>query len=229
MRQLGIILLSMGLAMLTSCSKNIDDDIGPYSPQMEETSALIAPEGTFEGEWKLSKYEKTCKGQIEVKGDEIAFDVPADYLFPRLGFVTEDRKAMYPEEPLFAVAPEQLTYFDTQQTMQYTKQGYSDSAIYGILSNTVAKDYDIPADNLPPSFGLRAGGTDYSVKLVSIKEQPTAVFNSETNLWTIALPIDMVAIQNTETLKLITSAFLDEEAPEKSAWLFVFRATKRIK
>ena len=223
MRQLGIILLSMGLAMLTSCSKNIDDDIGPYSPQMEETSALIAPEGTFEGEWKLSKYEKTCKGQIEVKGDEIAFDVPADYLFPRLGFVTEDRKAMYPEEPLFATP--YPTYFDTKQTMSCSTQGVSKEAIYYEMAGIIA---EIDFGN-KPSFGVKADSVDYRINLIAIKEQPTAVFDNNTRLWTVAIPIDQVSAYNCRTSNLITSSYLDKENPDKSAWLLVFRATKRIK
>ena len=91
MRRLDIIFLSIGLAVITSCSKNIDDDIAYIPKVMEETPAVYAYEGTFEGEWKLSKYEMTCKGQIQVRGDLIYFDVPADYIFPRFMLDSERR------------------------------------------------------------------------------------------------------------------------------------------
>ena len=73
-----------------SCSKdNTDDQLIPATQQSDKDttniiSNLIVSSGIFEGEWRLSKYGKTCEGQIEVNGDEITFDIPADYLFPRL-------------------------------------------------------------------------------------------------------------------------------------------------
>ena len=231
MRRLGIIPLCLGLVVITSCSKNIDDDIGPYTPQMEETSALVAPEGTFEGEWKLSKYEKTCEGQIEVKGNEIVFDVPADYLFPRLGFVTEDRKAMYPKEPLFT-SEAALSYFNIRQVMTCSLQGYSDAANYNQLKNTWGGNVEGENSYTPIGdilFDVKIEDVEYHIALLDVKEKPTAVFDAKTGLWTVAIPIDMITITNRITGTSITSTYFDEKALDKSAWLFVFRATKRIK
>ena len=230
MRRFGIILLGVGLAVAMSCSKDNIDDV--YNQQISQQSAndttnvlssLIVSSGIFEGEWRLSKYGKTCEGRIEANGDTITFDIPADYLFPRLGFVTDQRKAMYPEEPLFATP--YPTYFNTKQTMSCSTQGVSKEAIYYEMAGIIA---EIDFGN-KPSFGVKADSVDYRINLIAIKEQPTAVFDNNTRLWTVAIPIDQVSAYNCRTSNLITSSYLDKERPEKSAWLLVFRATKRIK
>ena len=216
----------MVLAVITSCSK--DDGVTMYDPaidQKQNESQLIALEGTFWGEWRLSKYGMTCEGQIEVKGDEIAFDVPADYLFPRLGIVTEERKAKYPEEPLFT-SDSAPSYSNTRQVMVCSLQGYSEAATYSQLSNRQGIEITTVGDIL---FDVKIEDVEYHIVLKGIKEKPTAVFDFNTGLWTVAIPIDTVTITNKKTGTSITSTFIDEEAPDKSAWLFVFRAAKRIK
>ena len=226
MRLFRIILLCIGLAVITSCSK--DDGVTMYDPaidQKQNESQLIALEGTFWGEWRLSKYGMTCEGQIEVKGDEIAFDVPADYLFPRLGIVTEDKKAMYPKEPLFT-SDSAPTYFNTRQVMACSLQGYSETATYSQLSNRQGIEITTVGDLL---FDVKIEDVEYHIALTGIKDKPTAVFDFNTGLWTVAIPIDTVTITNKTTGTSLTSTYLDEDAPDKSAWLFVFRAAKRIK
>ena len=227
MRRLEFLLLSMVLAVIASCSKDrIDDEIAGLDPAtIQNTSDNLALEGTFWGEWRLSKYGMTCEGQIEVKGDEIAFDVPADYLFPRLGIVTEDKKAMYPEEPLFT-SDSAPTYFNTRQVMACSLQGYSETATYSQLSNRQGIEITTVGDIL---FDVKIEDVEYHIALTGIKDKPTAVFDFNTGLWTVAIPIDTVTITNKTTGTSLTSTYLDEDAPDKSAWLFVFRAAKRIK
>ena len=227
MRRLEIILISMGLAVITSCSKDrIDDEIARLDPAtIQNTSDNLALEGTFWGEWRLSKYGMTCEGQIEVTKDEIAFDVPADYLFPRLGIVTEERKAKYPEEPLFT-SDSAPSYSNTRQVMVCSLQGYSEAATYSQLSNRQGIEITTVGDLL---FDVKIEDVEYHIVLKGIKEKPTAVFDFNTGLWTVAIPIDTVTITNKKTGTSITSTYIDEEAPDKSAWLFVFRAAKRIK
>ena len=229
MRRFGIILLGVGLAVAMSCSKdNIDDVYNQQIAQLSDKdttkiSDLIVASGIFEGEWRLSKYGKTCEGRIEVNGDEITFDIPADYLFPRLGFVTDQRKAMYPEEPLFTT--DYLSYIETQMTIDCFTQGISKNAAYYQIMYQIDDDQFASS----PSFGIKADNVNYRIDLFSIKEQSTAVFDNNTRLWTVAIPIDQVSAYNCQTSNLITSSYLDEENPDKSAWLLVFRATKRIK
>lgn len=220
-------MISMGLAVITSCSKDrIDDEIARLDPAtIQNTSDNLALEGTFWGEWRLSKYGMTCEGQIEVTKDEIAFDVPADYLFPRLGIVTEERKAKYPEEPLFT-SDSAPSYSNTRQVMVCSLQGYSEAATYSQLSNRQGIEITTVGDLL---FDVKIEDVEYHIVLKGIKEKPTAVFDFNTGLWTVAIPIDTVTITNKKTGTSITSTFIDEEAPDKSAWLFVFRAAKRIK
>ena len=231
MRRLDIIFLSMGLAVITSCSKgNIDDDIVPFTPHMDETSALLAHEGTFEGEWKLSKYEMTCKGQIQVRGDLIAFDVPADYLFPRFMLDSEKKRLEYPDEPIFKSSVN-IEYFNTKQVMICSLQGYSDDATYSQLNNTGSGNaegenaYTTTGDI---AFDVKVEGVEYHIVLLGIKEKPTAVYDVNTGLWTVAIPIDETKITNRKTGTPISIVFLDEEAPGKSAYLFVFKATKKL-
>ena len=227
MKQFGLLLLGIGMAVACSCSKDrIDDEIARLDPAtIQNTSDNLALEGTFWGEWKLSKYEMTCEGQIEVTKDEIAFDVPADYLFPRLGIVTEERKAKYPEEPLFT-SDSAPSYSNTRQVMVCSLQGYSDAATYSQLSNRQGIEITTVGDLL---FDVKIEDVEYHIVLMGIKEKPTAVFDFNTGLWTVAIPIDTVTIINKKTGTSITSTFIDEETPDKSAWLFVFRAAKRIK
>lgn len=234
MRRFGIILLGVGMAVALSCSKDNTDDV--YNQKIAQLSdkdttnisGLIVSSGTFEGEWRLSKYGKTCEGRIEVNGDEITFDIPADYLFPRLGIVTDQRKAMYPEEPLFT-SKSALTYFNTSQTMNCSTQGFSKEATYYEVMNIVGEGSDKALFGNYPTFDIKVNDADYSIGLIGIKEKPTAVFDTNTKLWTVAIPIDQVSVFSHLSQKQINSAYLDEERPEKSAWLLVFRATKRIK
>lgn len=234
MRRFRLLLLGVGLAVAMSCSKdNIDDHLDAPFPQSAENdttviSGQIVSSGTFEGEWRLSKYGKTCEGQIEVNGDEITFDIPADYLFPRLGIVTDKRKAMYPEEPLFT-SKSALTYFNTSQTMNCSTQGVSKEATYYEVMNIVDEGSDKTLFGNYPTFDIKVDDADYSIGLIGIKEKPTAVFDTNTQLWTVAIPIDQVSIYSHLSYSQINSAYLDEENPDKSAWLLVFRATKRIK
>lgn len=231
MRRLRILLLGAGIAVALSCSKDNDQlDSIPQPPENDTTdiSDKITSDGIFEGEWRLSKYGKTCEGQIEVKGDQIVFDIPADYLFPRLSIVTEERKAMYPEEPLFTtIAP--LTYLNTSQTMFCSTQGVSKDANYYDVKNIVGEGREKASFNNYPTFDIKVDGVDYNIDLIGIKEKPTAVFDINTKLWTVAIPIDQVSIYSHLSQKQIDAAYLDEERPEKSAWLFIFRATRKIK
>ena len=227
MRPFGLLLLGIGMAVACSCSKDrIDDEIAILVPAtIQNTSDNLALEGTFWGEWRLSKYGMTYEGQIEVTKDEIAFDVPADYLCPRLGIATEDKKAMYPEEPLFT-SDSAPSYSNTRQVMVCSLQGYSEAATYSQLSNRQGIEITTVGDLL---FDVKIEDVEYHIALMGIKEKPTAVFDFNTGLWTVAIPIDTVTITNKKTGTSITSTFIDEEAPDKSAWLFVFRAAKRIK
>ena len=227
-------MLGMGMAVALSCSKDdIDDQLIPATQQSDKDttniiSNLIVSDGIFEGEWRLSKYGKTCEGRIEVKGDQIVFDIPADYLFPRLGIVTDKRMAMYPEEPLFT-SKSALTYFNTSQTMNCSTQGFSKEATYYEVMNIVGEGSDKTLFGNYPTFDIKVDDADYSIGLIGIKEKPTAVFDTNTKLWTVAIPIDQVSIYSHLSYSQINSAYLDEENPDKSAWLLVFRATKRIK
>lgn len=234
MKKYGLILIGVGLAMVMSCSKeHLDGDMAAelYSPENKTVvSNQVDAMGTYEGEWRLSKYGLTCTGQIEVSSYIISFDVPADYLVPRLALYDETKKAAYPEEPLF-MDNAQREYFHTSQVMRRLTQGYSTDAAYSQLANSVAESSDIPS---PPGdfalfLGVKADGADYVISMTGIKEQPSAVFDVSTGLWTMAIPIDQVTITNLNTSAQMSFAYLDEEAPEKSAWLLVFRATRKIK
>jgi len=234
MRRFGIILLGVGMAVALSCSKDNTDDV--YNQQIAQLSdkdttnisSLIVASGIFEGEWRLSKYGKTCEGRIEANGERITFDIPADYLFPRLGIVTDKRMAMYPEEPLFT-SKSALSYFNTSQTMNCSTQGFSKEATYYEVMNIVGEGSDKALFGNYPTFDIKVDDADYSIGLIGIKEKPTAVFDTNTKLWTVAIPIDQVSIYSHLSYSQINSAYLDEENPDKSAWLLVFRATKRIK
>ena len=202
MKQIGMILFVLVMVIVVSCSKAEDEVINrPYEDIMEDLSTYY---GTFEGEWQLSKYAKTCSGEIEVKA--------------KLGLVSEKSKADHPDEPFFTTASD-YTYFNTSQTMLYSMLGYSTDAIY--MKN------DQGDDGL--SFGVKADDVDYRLSMVGVKEQPSAVYDFSSGLWRVAIPIDKVSIYNRKTGVKISIAMLDEDKPGNSAWLFVFRTKKKIK
>ena len=226
-------LLVVGMAAAMSCSKDNIDEYLTQIPQQSENdttaiSDLITSSGIFEGEWRLSKYGRTCEGRIEANGDRIIFDIPADYLFPRLNIITESRKELYPEEPLFT-SNYVLSYFNTSQTMYCSTQGLSKEATYYEVMNIVGEGSEKALFNNYPTFDIKVDDVEYNIGLIGIKEKPTAVFDINTKLWTLAIPIDQVSIYSHLSHEQINSSYLDEEAPEKSAWLFVFRAKRKIK
>lgn len=228
MKKIRIILFVLGMVFIVSCSKSKDEDIlTSVSDQDGGTSeALITPYGTFDGEWQLSRYGKTCPGTIKVDSTQIRFDVPADYLLPRLGLIDEASKAAHPDEPFYTTTSD-YTYSNTAQVMHYSMLGYSTAAIY-IQNERFANQNNDQGENFF-SFYVKADDVDYTVNLNSFKEEPTAVFDIVTGQWKLAIPIDTAVIYNRQTSAQMTVIMLDEEAPDKSAWLFVFRSKKKIK
>ena len=223
MRRSRLILLCLGMAFLVSCSKDDTDNVTvPIDPSENNTT----PYGTFEGEWQLSKYGKTCPGTIEVDSDKIVFDLPADYLLPRLGLVDETSKAAHPNEPFFTTQSD-YTYFNTTQVMRFSTLGLSEDAIY--IKNESVDNVVAPHGFNSPLFYVKADGVDYELNLIGLKEQPSGIFDNNTGLWKLSIPIDKVAIYSHKTHSQMSILVLDEEAPDKSAWLFVFRAKKKIK
>ena len=93
----------------------------------------------------------------------------------------------------------------------------------------MAESPDAPPGDFSLLLGVKADGVDYIISMTGIKEQPSAVFDVNTGLWTMAVPIDQVTVTNEKTGAKMSFAYLDEQAPERSAWLLVFRATKKIK
>lgn len=216
MKQIGMILFVLVMVIVVSCSKAEDEVLDmAHEGIMEGVSTY---NGTFEGEWQLSKYAKTCSGEIEVKANEIVFDLPADYLVPKLGLVNEKSKADHSDEPFF-MTTSGYTYFNTTQTMHYSMLGYSTDAIY--IKNNQG-DGGL-------SFGVKADDVNYRLSLVGFKEQPSAVFDFSSGQWRLAIPIDKATIYNRKTDVQISIALLNEDTPETSAWLLVFRTKKKIK
>ena len=223
MKKSRLILLCLGMAFLVSCSKDDTDNVTvPIDPSENSTT----PYGTFEGEWQLSKYGKTCPGTIEVDSDKITFDLPADYLLPRLGLVSGTSKEAHPNEPFFTTQSD-YTYFNTTQVMRFSTLGLSKDAIY--IKNENTDNAVAPHGFNSPMFYVKADGVDYELNLIGLKEQPSGVFDIITGLWKMSIPIDKITIYNTRKFTQMSILALDEEAPDKSAWLFVFRAKKKIK
>ena len=225
-RRLGIVLLSLGMVFSVSCTKNMDEDLGTQEEPSSTPDAKV-PYGTYEGEWKLSKYGLKCSGRIEVSNNRIDFEMPADYLIPRLDLVNEKTKAAYPDEPFFNTTSDYM-YYNTQQVMLCSTQGYSSEANYIELTKESLDNQPSSQGKNVLSLSAKVNDVEYEIRMYAIKEQPTAVFDMNVGLWTMAIPIDVVVVHSTKTGTDISSAYLDEKTPDKSAWLFVFRATRKI-
>lgn len=221
MRRLGLFILCLGMAFVLSCSEDETNTPPVYTE--------ITPYGTFEGEWQLSKYDETCPGTITVYPDSIVFDMPAEYLIPRLGLVNETSKADHPKVPFFWTKSD-YTYSRTTQKMFYSVLGYSTESIY--IKNEVMRNMvDMLSKTNSTWFFAYADGVEYQIWLDGLKEQPSGVFNNVTGQWMLAIPIDMVTIFNgdiwVKTNVNISIALLDEDAPDKSAWLLVFKGFRK--
>ena len=207
------------MMLALSCSKEED-----YTPTSQENIEATTPYGIFEGAWQMSKYGRDIAGEIKVDADQIIFDVPVDYLLYRLGLVNEDSKSTYPNEPFFTTTSG-YTYYNTTQVMRYSVLGFSASSIY--IKNESIDNQTRPSRNNALSFYVKADDVDYSISLVGIKEQPTGVFDNITGQWQLAIPIDKVTIFNRKTAVLTTILMLDEDTPDKSAWLLVFKGFRK--
>lgn len=223
MRRSGLLLLCLGMTFLVSCSKEDYDQLVDDKVQI---GTLTTPYGTFEGEWQLSKYGKTCPGTIEVDSNQIIYDLPVDYLLPRLGLVDETSKAAHPDEPFFTTTSD-YTYSNITQVMTFSTLGVSADAIY--IKNESIDNLTVPHSYNSPLFSVRADDVDYTLNLIGLKEQPSGIFDNNTGLWKLSIPIDKVAIHNQQTQAQMSILVIDEEAPDKPAWLFVFRAKRKIK
>ena len=223
MRRSGLLLLCLGMAFFVSCSKEDYDQLVDDKVQI---GTLTTPYGTFEGEWQLSKYGKTCPGTIEVDSNQIIYDLPVDYLLPRLGLVDETSKAAHPDEPFFTTTSD-YTYSNITQVMTFSTLGVSADAIY--IKNESIDNLTVPHSYNSPLFSVRADDVDYTLNLIGLKEQPSGIFDNNTGLWKLSIPIDKVAIHNQQTQAQMSILVIDEEAPDKPAWLFVFRAKRKIK
>ena len=218
MRRIGLFILCLGMAFFLSCS---EDETNTTPVYIE-----ITPYGTFEGEWQLSKYDETCPGTITVCPDSILFDMPAEYLLPRLGLVNETSKADHPKAPFFWPKSD-YTYSRITQKMFYSILGYSTETIY--IKNEKIDNLAWPYNNNKSRFYVYADGVEYEVTLTGIKEQPSGVFNNVTGQWMLAIPIDHVTIFNNDKWTKVDMSFLmlDEDAPDKSAWLLVFKGFRK--
>ena len=219
MKQFGTILLGLGMMLALSCSKEED-----YIATSQQNIDAITPYGIFEGEWQMSKYGRDIAGEIKVDADQIIFDVPVDYLLYRLGLVNEDSKSAYPNEPFFTTTSD-YTYYNTTQVMRYSELGFSATSIY--IKNESIDNQTMPSGNNALSFYVKADDVDSTISLVGIKEQPTGVFDNITGQWQLAIPIDEVTIFNRKTTVQYTIVMLDEDAPDKSAWLLVFKGYRK--
>lgn len=222
MKRLGLILLCMSMMLALSCSKEED-----YTATSQENIEATTPYGIFEGAWQMSKYGRDIAGEIKVDADQIIFDVPVDYLLYRLGLVNEDSKSTYPNEPFFTTTSG-YTYYNTTQVMRYSVLGYSATSIYienESIDNQTSQT--IPSEHNALSFNVKADDVDYTINLVGIKEQPTGVYDNITGQWQLAIPIDKVTILNRKTVVQYTILMLDEDAPDKSAWLLVFKGFRK--
>jgi hypothetical protein len=109
--------------------------------------------------------------------------------------------------------------------MRYSELGFSATSIY--IKNESIDNQTMPSGNNALSFYVKADDTDYCISLVGIKEQPTGVFDNITGQWQLAIPIDKVTIFNRKTTVQYTIVMLDEDAPDKSAWLLVFKGYRK--
>jgi len=215
MKQFGMVLLGLSLAMFASCSKDDESEV-PWAEQQPE-EAKPEPTGKFEVQWSCMGIP-LAKGGIEI-GDEYMSvgDFPAEALFGKIIYILRESATDNPEHRIHLADKigniffaDSYKYSNAVQVLKYVFSDSSHAAIKGIISVwsldgwVITQDYGgtfiiDPPEDLTISFGVEADGVPYRIDLVHQEKEPSADFDAATGLWSFTYWFDSFLISNLKT------------------------------
>ena len=166
------------VAALTSCST--DDE---YSMDDASLQYDVITRGTYDGEWTVNS-QVVDTARLEVIDKSIRIRLPESYL---LGLCSNSTKEATPSNVPIVI--------------QTVMQGYGKTSNYNSFASETKKDEDKGIRFNTCSFTATIGGESCKVSIVSA-ENSTAVWQKDTDQWTLAIPIDVIYVKNEVTGQL---------------------------
>ena len=217
MKQLGTILLGLGLALVMSCSKeDVESNSEPVIPV--KTKELT---GKFEGKWSCMSEPST--GTIEVYDNHfIIYELPTKTI---VDDVVDPFRSSYSDHPeiknqlkdsignfFFASS---YQYPTSSLSFKYQLNSFSDKSYFASISNLRDNWSNISMTIIDPnsgeitdikpsepyniSFDVVADGVPYRIDMISKDHEVNAEFNIKTGLWTFHYWFSNYRIYNLQT------------------------------
>ena len=171
--------------MLTACSNGYDDSLDKLIVNYSEGDVQSV---VFEGEWTVNKLVVDT-ARLEVS-DVLKVRLPEEYL---LNFC-------YPDRIELSTHPNHSYECEGQPVMiPFRNQGYTNNFTF----NDLVSEDKAGANGMTPlvynaSFTVAIDGVAFRIALFS-EQTGTALYNNDTGLWTIGIPISSFYVTNTET------------------------------
>lgn len=217
MKQLGTILLGLGLALVMSCSKeDVESNSEPVIPV--KTKELT---GKFEGKWSCMSEPST--GTIEVYDNHfIIYELPTKTI---VDDVVDPFRSSYSDHPeiknqlkdsignfFFASS---YQYPTSSLSFKYQLNSFSDKSYFASISNLRDNWSNISMTIIDPnsgeitdikpsepyniSFDVVADGVPYRIDMISKDHEVNAEFNIKTGMWTFYYWFSNYRIYNLQT------------------------------
>jgi hypothetical protein len=223
MRINSVLRLLLGVVLLASCS----EDTGLTDTTKEEVAKLSAM-GVYEGEWQSgTRTREIGKTILTVKKDSMEFVLPEEWIVSGSGIFlgmgdifTSDLFHGISLNPQFQGAVLQI---------HYTWQGVSENACYVEMDNGSFYNGNGDIFHFTPvygmySFGMTINDVPYRVDLI-LREKVTAMYDVNTQMWSIMIPPNRIAVVNLETGKTV---FEYDFNTNSGSPMLVFNTTKKI-
>lgn len=226
MKQFTIVVLGLGLALLTACSK--EDEVEKPAVINEPTVPMTSQEltGEFSGEWSYM-YSTTQIGKIVVNDGYVFVDTLPTSAITR--YLVDDIQFAFLNNPdlkdpicdkignFYVASSYQFPKTDLQ--IKYTLDSYTSESFSASISSITNMWSDITTtiniDKAPPyqsetiviappepntiSFSVEADGVPYRIDLISEEHDITADLNMTTGLWLFQYWFKKVRINNLNT------------------------------
>lgn len=211
--------LLLGMMLLVSCSEDTSS-IDKLSNAIDKLSAM----GIYEGEWRVETRSYVVgNAKLTVKADSMYLILPEEYILSSgIRLLDDNQSSQLSSELLFRLSTE-IEYYGVVQRIHYTWQGSSSNAYYSELESLSKNSFDT-SDYGVYSFKIRCHNSpykaDYRVDLM-LSDKVTAMFDVDTKMWTVMIPLDRIAVVNLKTGKKV-----NEIKPILP--ILVFNTTKKI-
>lgn len=244
MKQFGILLLGVSLAVMTSCSSNRSDDEPMVPKQPEETKSDVKTSdktGKFDVEWNCMGMQPTM-GKFEADNEYFfCDDFPVEAIFGRLVEIVRegakdkpDRMAQLTDEigNIFFASDYKYPDYGVDQILRYVNDDPHHARVVGIVNAWTTLNWAITIDKVAPypsetifidspelmtfSFGVDADGVSYRVDLTNKDKEVYADFDETTGLWSFNYWFSAFKIINLSTGQEYSKSITVSSTPQRN-------------